>query len=168
MRPHLQPVNIMTDTLISRGTFVGFTYSIIDSSSDIVEHSDLPITYIHGGRHEIFPQIETALEGRKLDDLIEVPIAYKEAFGEHDPSLTFTDDLANAPEEHRFVGAELDMENANGDSLHFRVTQIEDGKITIDANHPLAGKDITFVVKVREVREPSDEELKGQPSFTVQ
>ncbi len=158
----------MSDTTIRRGQFVGFTYSIRDDKDEIVEHSDMPITYIHGGRHEIFPQIETALHGKQLDDLIEVPIPYKDAFGEHDPSLTFTDDLANAPEEHRFVGAELDMQNGKGESLHFRVTEIADGKITIDANHPLAGKDITFVVKVREVRAPTKEELADQPSFTVQ
>ena len=158
----------MSDTTIRRGKFVGFTYSIKDDQGEIVEHSDMPITYIHGGRHEIFPQIETALDGKKLDDLIEVPISSKDAFGAHDPSLTFTDDIANAPEEHRVVGAELDMQNAKGEALHFVVTEIKDGKITIDANHPLAGKDITFVVKVREVREPTGEELKDQPSFTVQ
>ncbi len=158
----------MTDAKISRGKFIGFTYSIKDDAGEIVEHSDLLITYIHGGWHEIFPQIETALDGKNLDDLVEVPIAYKDAFGEHDPSLTFTDDLANAPEEHRFIGAELDMQNDKGEALHFRVTEITDGKITIDANHPLAGKDITFVVKVREVRKATAEELKDQPSFTIQ
>ena len=100
----------MPDNIVKRGKLVGFTYSIKDQQGEIVEHSDMPITYVHGGRHQIFPQIETALDGKQYDDLVEVPIACKDAFGQHDPSLTFTDDINNAPEEVRFVGAELDME----------------------------------------------------------
>lgn len=109
-----------------------------------------------------------SLDRKRFDDLIEVPIVRKDAFGAHDPNLTFTDDINNAQQDVRYFGAELDMENEQGGTLHFRVTEITDGKITIDANHPLAGQDITFVVKVREVRKPTDEELKDQPSFTVQ
>ena len=158
----------MTDQIIHQGQFVGFTYFIRDHSGEIVEYSDLPITYIHGGRHDIFPQIESALEGKKLDDEVEIMIPHQDAFGEHDPELAFTDDLSNAPEEYRYVGAEIDMETENGEVLQLRVTGIEDGKIYIDANHPLAGKDITFVVKVSEVREPTTEELVDQPGFTLQ
>ena len=158
----------MTDQLICQGQFVGFTYFIRDEAGEILEYSDLPITYIHGGEHEIFPQIEAALEGRRLDDEVEVMIPHQQAFGEHDPEMTFTDDLANTPEEFRYVGAEVDMETDDGEVLHFRVTGIKNGLITIDANHPLAGKDITFVVKVREVREPTVEEMSEQPGFTVQ
>ncbi|MCP4011022.1 MAG: hypothetical protein GY726_16090 [Proteobacteria bacterium] len=47
------------------------------------------------------------------------------------------------------------MQNDKGETLHFRAIEITDGKITIDANHPL-------------VRKPTAEELKDQPSFTVQ
>lgn len=158
----------MTDQIIRQGQFVGFTYFIRDESGEVVEYSDLPITYIHGGEHEIFPQLEAALEGKTLDDEVEVMIPHQDAFGEYDPDMAFTDDLVNAPEEFRYVGAEVDMETEEGEVLNFRVTAIEDGKIAIDANHPLAGKDITFTLKVCEVREPTVEELTGQPGFTVQ
>ena len=158
----------MSDQIIHRGQLVGFTYFIRDTSDEILEYSDLPITYIQGGEHDVFPQIETALAGKRLDDVVEVPILCEDAFGEPDPGLTFTDDLANAPEDYRFVGAELDIEDDQGEVLHFRVTGIEGDQITVDANHPLAGKDITFVVTVREIREPTSEELADQPGFTLQ
>lgn len=82
--------------------------------------------------------------------------------------MIFIDDLANAPEEHRFVGAELEMHNDKGEALHFRVMEIANRKITNEANHQLAGQDITFVIKVREVRKPTKEDLVDQPGFTVQ
>ena len=97
-----------------------------------------------------------------------MPIGYKNAFGKHASDLTFVDDLTNSPVEHRFVGAELEMHNDKGGVVHFRVTEIADGKITIDANHLLAGKDITFIIKVCEVRASTKLELADQPGFTVQ
>ena len=158
----------MPEQTIRQGQLVGFTYFIRDNSGEIVEYSDLPITYIHGGEHEIFPQIEAALDGKQLDDVVEIMIPHQDAFGKRDPELTFSDDLDNAPEDLRHVGAEVDIETDDGESMHFRVTGIEDGMIIVDANHPLAGKDITFVVKVSEVREPTVEELNGQPGFILQ
>ena len=43
--------------------------------------------------------------------------------------------------------------------LHFRVTHINGDEITIDANHPLAGEDVTFVLRVTEIRDPTLEEI---------
>lgn len=108
------------------------------------------------------------MHGKQLDDLLEVPIEYKDAFGEHDPEPIFTDDLANIKVEQRFVGAELEAHNDKGEALLFHVKEIADRKITNDANHQLAGQDITFVIKVREVRKPTKEDLVDQPGFTVQ
>ena len=140
---------------------VSISYVVRDGSDHIVEYSDLPVTYLHGGKHELFPQIERALEGKKIGDEVTVKLASKDAFGPHDPQLTFTDDIENSPPELRFVGAELDAESGSREVLHFRVTEINDGKITIDANHVLAGLDVTFVVTVTEVRNPDEQELKG-------
>jgi len=106
-----------------------------------------------------FPKIERALDGLSVDERAEVHLLASEAFGERDPDLTFTDQIENAPEELRFVGAELDAESDSGEVLHFRVTHINGDEITIDANHPLAGEDVTFVVRVTEVRDPTLEEI---------
>jgi FKBP-type peptidyl-prolyl cis-trans isomerase SlyD len=128
----------------------------------VVEHNDLPITYIHGQPTEIFHQVVEALEGHRRGDEISVDLQPEDAFGAHDPNLTFTDDIDNAPPELRYVGAELEAQNDSGDIRQFRVTRIEEGKITVDANHPLAGEAITFCVKVLEVRDPTSQELAGQ------
>ncbi|NKB76627.1 MAG: peptidylprolyl isomerase [Gammaproteobacteria bacterium] len=143
---------------ISKGTVVSIAYLIKDDKENIVEYRDVPLSYFHGGKHELFDQIETALEGKKEDDEVTVNLPWQQAFGPHDPSLTFTDDIENAPPEMRQLGAEMDAESGSGEVLHFVVTQIENGKITIDANHVLAGKDISFLIIVKEVREATAQE----------
>ncbi len=48
------------------------------------------------------------------------------------------------------------------------VTHVADGKITVDANHPLAGQTVTFDVTVRDIRDVTSEELKlGRPAEAV-
>lgn len=149
----------MTAT-IKTDTVVSFTYVIRDDAGEICEYRDLPVAYIHGGQTSLFPQIERVLEGRIAGHRAVVTLSAQEAFGEHDPSLTFTDALENVPDELRYVGAEFEAENENGDRRQFRVTKIEDGLLTVDANHPLAGKALTYEVTVVGVREASDEELR--------
>ena len=62
-------------------------------------------------------------------------------------------------EESRHVGAELDAENEQGEALHFRVVRVDEAEITVDGNHPLAGQDITFIVRVTDVRDATPTEL---------
>jgi FKBP-type peptidyl-prolyl cis-trans isomerase SlyD len=145
---------------IKVNTVVSFTYLIRDNTGEICEYRDLPVAYIHGGQSPLFPQIERALEGHSVGHRAAVTLSVDEAFGEHDPSLTFSDALDNVPDELRYVGAEFEAENEQGDRRQFRVTKIEDGRLTVDANHPLAGKSLTYEVTVVGVRKASDEELR--------
>lgn len=137
--------------IISNGKEVTLSYMIRSASGEILEYNDMPVTYQHGGNSDLFPEIELALEGKREGDEVTVEIPWAQAFGPHDPGLTFTDELENSPPEMRYIGAEMAAENASGEVLEFRVTQISDDKITIDANHPLAGKDLVFVVTVKAV-----------------
>ena len=63
----------------------------------------------------------------------------------------------------RYVGATMDMQNDKGDIKTFRVSKIKDGKITLDCNHILAGKDLIFDVTIKEVRPPNALELANLP-----
>lgn len=156
----------MAEPTVQRGKMVSISYMIRGEDDEIMEYTDLPISYLHGGRHELFPQIEQALHGRAQGETVTVRLADEEAFGPHDPGLTFTDDIDNAPQELRFVGAELEAQNEQGEVLRFRVTSVGDDKITVDANHPMAGQDITFVITITEVRDPTAAEL-GEHNPTV-
>jgi FKBP-type peptidyl-prolyl cis-trans isomerase SlyD len=149
----------MTGQFIGSGKVVSFTYSIADESGEVVEQSDLPISYAHGGKHDLFEKVEQALEGSVIGDTVEVELTPEESFGPSDPNLTYIDDLDNVPSEFRHVGAEVEMVNDQGDSKTFVVTHIEDGKLTVDGNHPMAGKVITFHIKVTTIRDATDDEM---------
>ena len=149
----------MTDQFIGSGKVVSFTYSIADEAGEIIEQSDLPISYVHGGQHDLFEKVEHELEGSVIGDTVEVSLTPEEGFGPHDPNLTYTDDVDNVPPEFHRLGAEVEMVNDKGDSKTFVVTHIENGKLTVDGNHPMAGKVITFRIKVTEIRDATEDEM---------
>ena len=152
----------MSAPVISKHKVVAITYSIIDQSGAILEQSDIPIYYVHGGPNDMFPDIEAALDGCTLGDSVEVVLPPEKAFGYHDPAMTFTDDIANVPPEFRRVGAEVEMQNDRGETRSFFVSKIEGDKLTVDGNHPFAGKTLTYAVTVADIRDASEEEkLKG-------
>ena len=145
--------------IATKNKVVSLTYSIVDDQGEVMEQSDLPVDYLHGIDGRLFPVVEKALEGKSVGDNVEVTLSPEEAFGQPDPELMFTDELENAPPEFRVVGAKPTFENADGESIEMTVTKIEDGKITIDGNHPFAGKTITFHVKVLAIRDAMPDEL---------
>lgn len=149
----------MAEPTVGQGKVVAFTYSIQDETGEIVEQSDLPISYVHGGKHDLFEKIEQALQGCLVGDSVKVPLTPEEGFGPHDENLTYTDDIENVPPEFRRIGAEVEMMNDQGDARKFTVTRIEHGHLTVDGNHPLAGKVIVFNIKVVEIRDATPDEV---------
>ncbi len=154
----------MTRT-VSKDKVVSITYVLRNERGEIFEYRSLPVAYVHGAGGDLFPKIEQALEGRRVGERVTVTLSPAEGFGEHDPRLTFTDDLENAPSELRRVGAEFEAQNARGETIRLTVTRIADGRITVDANHPLAGQTVTFEIEVVDVRDATEDERRsGQPS----
>lgn len=157
----------MSEPFVSKNKAVYITYSIHDQTQvqvRVVEQSDVPIGYVHGADSGLFEQVEAALEGAKIGDKLEVILPPEQGFGPHDPSLTFTDDIDNVPPDYRFVGAEVEFENESGEPIKFLVTHIENDKLTVDGNHPFAGKAVKFVVNVLAIRDARPEEIaNGRP-----
>ena len=145
---------------ISKNKLVSLVYTITDDDENILEHIDMPIQYIQGAKSQVIKKIEVALDGHQVGDLIHVRLTPEEGFGPHQPELTFSDDIANVPPQFHTIGAEVEFKNDNGENKIFRVTAIADGKLTVDGNHPFAGKTITYNITVKEVREATTDELK--------
>ena len=153
---------------ISRNKVVYITYSILDDAGQVFEQHDLPVGYVHGVNSPLLEKIETALQGHNTGDRIEVLVTPEEGFGPHRPELTFTDDIENVPPEHRRIGAEVQFDGEHGNSLTMRVTRIENGKLTVDGNHPLAGKTVQYVVNVAAVRDATGDEIaSGLPNDAI-
>jgi len=155
----------MTAEPIRKDKVVSVTYTLINQRGEVFDQSDVPVSYLYGRQSGLFEKVEQELEGRQAGDSIEVTLTPEEGFGVRDPGLTFTDDLENVPPELRYIGAQLEAQNAKGEVVTFLVTAIQNGKLTVDANHPLAGQTVRFKVTVRDVRPATAEELKdGTPA----
>jgi FKBP-type peptidyl-prolyl cis-trans isomerase SlyD len=149
----------MSEQTIRPGKFVSLTYSIIDEQGQVVEQSDLPVSYIYGGETEMIGGMDTAMAGKKAGDSVQLTVSPEQGFGHHDPDLTFTDDLENVPPEFRRIGAEVPMQNEGGEVKTFYVTKIDNGRLTVDGNHPLAGKRLKVTVRILEVRDATQDDM---------
>ncbi len=158
----------MPDLRVSRDKVVHITYQITDASGNVLERIDLPVGYVHGGKSNLFPQVEQRLDGCAVGDTVEVTLSPEEGFGYPDPKLTFTDAIENVPPDYRRIGAEAMFQNERGETVTMTVVRVEDGKVTLDGNHPLAGKTIKFHVTVADIRDASPEEIaNGMPDGSL-
>jgi len=120
--------------------------------------------YVQGANSGILPAIESAVADRRIGDRIEIALLPEQGFGLRDESLVFVDEIENVPLQFRRVGAEVMFENGSGESKVFYVTSIENGKLTLDGNSPLAGQSVTCLVNVMDIREATPEEIRhGRP-----
>lgn len=149
----------MSDT-IQNEQFVELNYKVIDQKSgDVLVTVDYPLGYVHGVNDVMSEQVTKQLEGKKVGDIIEVPIDTKLLFGERDESLVFTDHLENVPEEYREIGMTITMENEKGEPRNFIVTRFDEKTLTVDGNNPLCGREVIFRLEVLSIREATDEEI---------
>ena len=147
-----------------KGLVVYFTYSIQGEDGEVLEQNDLPIGIILGAGSGVFEKIEEAIEGHGAGETVRVTLEPEEAFGPHREELTCTQPIEQVPPQYRQVGAEVEFVNERGETRTFVVSRIEDGRVTLDGNHPLAGQRLTYVVRILEVRRPTMSEVTaGQP-----
>ncbi len=145
---------------ITTNKFVELTYRIINQTNgEVIEQVEEPLGYVQGDNTLLFNQVTKELEGKSVGDEVEILLKAEDAFGPKLDELIFTDDINNVPLEYRFIGAAVTMQNDKGGTKDFIVSSIEDGKLTIDGNHPLAGKDIVFYVEVLSVRDATADEI---------
>lgn len=148
----------MTNQTIKNGKLVSLVYNICGQSGGVLEQSDLPVSYIHGGQTELIGGMDQALAGKRAGDRVRFELGPDQGVGPYDSDLTFTDAIDNVPPQFRHVGAEVQMQSESGDVKTFYVTKIEDGRLTVDGNHPLAGKDLQVEIEIKEVRDPTERE----------
>jgi len=145
---------------VARDKLVQFTYYITDDTGETVERIDLPMSCVFMRHNRLYDPVEAVMLGASAGEEVSATLLPSDtAWGEFDPSLTFTDSIDNAPPEFRQIGAEVPFENANGETKTFRVSKIDDKTITLDANHPFAGKVMQFFVKILSVRDATGQEL---------
>jgi peptidylprolyl isomerase len=104
------------------------------------------------GAEEFFPQIEEALVGMSPGDKKTLTILAADAFGAYDVEMISTVPRSQFPAEITpMIGDDLELVNDDDESMIVTVIELDDVEVTLDANHPLAGEDLTFEVELVEV-----------------
>ena len=147
---------------IEKDTVVTLHYEMFDANNQLIDKTEEPIAYLHGGYDGIFPLVEEALHEKNVGDEVDVLLQPDDAFGEQDPELLRIEPADAFPAEVK-PGMMFEADMPEGDVVVFRVTGVEDGKVTVDGNHPLAGMQIRFKAKVDSVREATQEENAHGP-----
>jgi len=147
--------------VIEDNKFVELNYRVIDNKTgDVLVTVEYPLGYVHGVNDVMSDEVTKELYGKKVGDIIEVPVDTKLLYGERDESLVFTDRIENVPEEYREIGMTITMENDKGEMKNFIVTRFDDKTLTVDGNNPLCGREVTFVLEVLSIRDATDDEIE--------
>ncbi|MGB3383017.1 MAG: FKBP-type peptidyl-prolyl cis-trans isomerase [Rhodanobacter sp.] len=145
---------------IARDSVAAFHYTLTDDQNQVIDSSAGrdPLTYLHGGG-QIVPGLEKQLEGRSAGDKFTADVVPEEGYGVHHPEL-----MQEVPRsafqgvEDIQPGMQFQGRGPQGE-INVTVTRVEDDKVFIDGNHPLAGKTLHFAIEVTDVRAASEEEL---------
>src|SRR5574338_1665373 len=144
---------------IVKNTVVTLKYEVRDPDGNMIDDGHHPLVYLHGGYDGIFPRLEELLHGKKTGDSLKVKLLPEDAFGEYDEELVLVEDASLFPENIE-VGMSFERVTDDGeDEILYRITDIAEGKVVVDGNHPLAGTALVFDITVSEVRQASQEEI---------
>jgi len=120
--------------------------TIFDSSKDRP-----PLEFEIGGGN-VIPGFESGVIGMGIGDKKTVTLKPDDAYGDRRDDLTIEVDKSQFPEHITpSLGQQLQMEQPNGQPVSVTVTNIGDEKVTLDANHPLAGKTLIFDIELVEI-----------------
>ena len=146
---------------IAKDTVVTLHYKLSDAQGNLIEESQEPMVYLHGGYQNTLPKIEEALDGKVAGYQVTIQVEPEDAFGEYDADLVKIEPREALPEPLE-IGMQFEGGpdgDHHGDARVFTVTDIADGKVVLDGNHPLAGISLRFALNVVEVRAASSEEV---------
>jgi len=149
---------------VAKNTVVSLDVELADIWGNRIERSEEPLQYMHGGYGNVFPAVESALEGRNVRDRVEIRLEPEDAFGDYDENLLRVEARSKFPEALE-VGMRFEGDPGGEDEgRFFTVTDIAEDKVVLDANHPLAGMALKITCTVVDVRPATASEIENGAS----
>ena len=146
---------------VDKDRVVTMHYTLRDVGKEIIDSSDgsAPLLYLHG-HGQIVAGLEKALGGKKAGDKLAVEVSAAEGYGEYQAVLKIEVNRSQFPKDAPIeAGSMFELAGEDNHSLLARIVEVNGDKVTLDANHPLAGKTLYFEVEVVAVRAATQEEL---------
>ncbi|KEJ88062.1 FKBP-type peptidyl-prolyl cis-trans isomerase [Sulfitobacter donghicola] len=125
-----------------------YTGTLLDGTTfDSSEGRD-PLQFVVGSG-QIIPGLDVAIPGMKVGDKKVVKIAADDAYGQVNPEMRQAVPREGIPAEIQLeVGLQLQMQTPDGQAMPVTVVELDEATVTLDANHPLAGKDLQFDIEL--------------------
>ncbi|MFT7678279.1 MAG: FKBP-type peptidyl-prolyl cis-trans isomerase 2 [Planctomycetota bacterium] len=141
-------------------TVGALVYELLGPDHETLESisKEAPLRFLVGAG-ALVPGLEKALMGRMPGARFRVELGPTEAFGEHDPEKVFYVPRSNFPEGAPLEpGTPMQATTDEGEEVTFWITAVEDDRVVVNENHPLAGIDLIYIVELLGVRPATDEE----------
>jgi FKBP-type peptidyl-prolyl cis-trans isomerase 2 len=135
--------------MIQQGKKVSLEYSVFleDGTKIDTNIGEDPLVFVLG-TNQVFPALENELLGLKVGDSKKIVLKPEEAYGGIIQDAFRELELESIPQQFRFVGAVIGIQDPTGSVYPIRVHEIKEEKAVLDFNHPLAGKALQFEIKV--------------------
>jgi len=147
--------------MIGKNAVVSINYTLTNDAGEVMDTSEgrEPLTYLHGANN-LIPGLEKEMEGKTTGQNFKVTIPPAEAYGESNPELiqTLSKEMFKGVDKVE-PGMGFTAQGPQGEQ-HIVVTAVDGDQVTIDANHPMAGKTLHFAVEIVNVRDASEEEIE--------
>ncbi len=139
---------------------IGFHYTLTDKSGTTLDSSigDEPLYFLEGAQ-QIIPGLESVLGLMNVGDKRKIEVKSQDAYGEINPELIVKVKRTQFPPDANLqVGDQFQVNNDNHSPV-FTIITVETEEVTVDGNHPMAGKDLFFDVEIIGMREATQEEI---------
>jgi FKBP-type peptidyl-prolyl cis-trans isomerase 2 len=137
------------DPVVGPGKQVTLDYTLtVDNKQLETSVGKDPLTFVVGNR-KIIPGLEAQLNGMHINEEKVVNVAAKDAYGEVDPKAFKEFPITSLPKGMEpKVGVVLQATAPDGSRFPATISKLDGDKVELNFNHPLAGKDLTFKVKI--------------------
>jgi FKBP-type peptidyl-prolyl cis-trans isomerase 2 len=138
--------------MIEKGKTVSLEYTVCLEDGMQIDSNvgEDPLIFVVG-KNQLFPTLEYAIVQLGIGEQKEIFLRAEEAYGPVMPEAFKEVELNAVPSQFRYTGAILGVQDPAGGIYPVRVHAVDDAKAVLDFNHPLAGKNLRFTVKVVEV-----------------
>lgn len=136
---------------IDNGSTVTLKYTVRSEDGELIDPGAEPMVYVHGDQDGLFPKLQAALAGKGVNETVTAVLEADDAFGPYDRSLVRMEHRARFGFEVE-VGTQLEGADDQGQTMVFVVKEIDGDRVTLDANHPLAGLTLVFTCTVAAIQ----------------
>ena len=136
---------------------IDYTLTVDDEVADESKPGE-PLGFVFG-MGQIVKGLENAIQGKSGGETVDVTFSAEDGYGEVQKELIQELPKKNFPDDLKLEEGMVFQANTPHGMMTFRVTEVKEETVTVDLNHPLAGKDLSFSVKIVAVRDATEEEL---------